>query len=147
MTTCERMLLLLIALAVALLAPVGARADSASSLEVVGSAEPLDAGLIRNVVQPAFEAAFPQYTLDYVGAAARTSVSNAEAGAGGPSVLLLDSPVLESPLVASGYSYNGQPWNTFSVARSWRALRSARSRFAERTLWWRVSPTASLRQG
>jgi ABC-type tungstate transport system permease subunit len=103
------MLLLLIAVAVALLAPVGARADSASSLEVIGSAEPPDAGLIRDVVQPAFEAAFPQYSFNYVGAAARTAVSNAEAGTGGPSVLLLDSPALESPFVAGGYSYNGQP--------------------------------------
>jgi ABC-type tungstate transport system permease subunit len=105
----KRILLLLLALAVALLAPAGARADSASSLEVVGSAEPVDAGLIRNVVQPAFEAAFPQYTFNYVGAAAGTAVFNAEAGTGGPSVLLLDSPALESPFVAGGYSYNEQP--------------------------------------
>jgi ABC-type tungstate transport system permease subunit len=107
----ERKLLLLTALAVALVAPVGAQADSASSLEVVGSAEPLDAGLIRNVVQPAFEAAFPQYTLNYAGAAAKVAVTNAETGAGGPSVLLLDGPALESPFVAGGYSYNGQPGN------------------------------------
>ena len=107
----ERILLLLIALAVALVAPVGAQADSASSLGVVGSAEPSDAGLIRNVVQPEFELAFPQYTLKYVASAAKTAVTNAEAGAGGPSVLLLDSPALESPFVADGYSYNGQPGN------------------------------------
>src|ERR1700722_16318885 len=107
----ERMLLLLIALAMALVAPVGAQADSASSLEVVGGAEPSDAGLIRNVVQPEFELAFPQYILKYVASAANTAVANAEAGAGGPSVLLLDSPALESPFVAGGYSYNGQPGN------------------------------------
>ncbi len=107
----ERILLLLVALVVALVAPVEAQADSASSLEVVGSAEPSDAGLIRNVVQPEFELAFPQYTLKYVASAANTAVTNAEAGAGGPSVLMLDSPALESPFVAGGYSYNGQPGN------------------------------------
>ncbi len=105
----KRIFLLFVALAVALLGPAGARADSTSSLEVVGSAEPVDAGLIRNVVQPAFEAAFPQYTFNYVGAAPGTTITSAETGTGGPSVLLLDSPALESPFVAGGYSYNGQP--------------------------------------
>jgi tungstate transport system substrate-binding protein len=103
--------ILLAALAVALLAPVGARADTASSLHVVGTAEPRDAGLISKVIEPAFEAAFPQYTLDYVASAASTAASNAVNGTGGPSVLLLDSPALGSAFVAGGNSYNGQPGN------------------------------------
>jgi ABC-type tungstate transport system permease subunit len=102
---------LLIALAVALLAPAGARADSASSLEVIGSSEPIEAELIRNVIQPAFAAAFPQFTFNYTGASPKTALSNAEQGTGGPSVLLLDSPALESPFVAGGFSDNGQPGN------------------------------------
>jgi ABC-type tungstate transport system permease subunit len=103
--------LLLIAFAAALLAPVAARADSTSSLDVVGTSEPIESGLIADVVQPAFAAAFPQYSFKYVGAAQRTALSNAEAGNGGPSVLILDSPAPGSSFVAGGNTYNGQPGN------------------------------------
>ncbi len=91
-----------------LLAPVPASADNASTVTVVGASGPADSGLIQHVVQPQFKAAFPQYTLNYTGSAASTAVQSAENGTGGPSVVFLDSPALESAFVAGGYSYENQ---------------------------------------
>jgi hypothetical protein len=83
-------------------------ADSASTLTVVGAAAPADSGVMENVIKPAFRAVFPQYSINYVSAAAGTAVASAENGIGGPSVLLVQSPALESSFVASGFSDNNQ---------------------------------------
>lgn len=97
------------AIAALLSAPAQAGADSASTVTVLGASGPSDSGLVQHVIQPQFKAAFPQYTLKYTGSSAGSAVQNAESGVGGPSVLLLDSPALESPFVAGGYSYENQP--------------------------------------
>ncbi len=88
-----------------LLSPTLAGADTSSSLTVVGTSDVSDSGLMPNVIQPAFTAAFPQYTFKYVGTATGTAIANAESGAGGPSVLIVHAPSLENQFVAGGFSY------------------------------------------
>jgi ABC-type tungstate transport system permease subunit len=83
-------------------------ADSTSMLTVVGASAPADAGAMENVIEPAFRAAFPQYTIAYNGSAPQAAVQSAENGTGGPSVLLVQSPARESSFVSHGFSYNNQ---------------------------------------
>jgi ABC-type tungstate transport system permease subunit len=87
-----------------LLVPALASADSASSLTVVGTSDVSDSGLIQNVVQPAFHAAYPQYTFKYVGTATGTAINDAETGSQGASVLIVHAASLENQFVANGYS-------------------------------------------
>jgi tungstate transport system substrate-binding protein len=106
----RRMLALYGALPVALilLAPAPASADSPSTLTVLGTSDISDSGLGPNLIQPAFNKAFPQFTFKYVGSATGTAIQNAENGVGGPSVLIVHAPSLESQFVAGGFSYNNQ---------------------------------------
>ncbi len=94
----------------ALLAPA-AGADTSSTLTVVGTSDVSDSGLVRNVIQPQFSAAFPQFTFKYVGSATGTAIQNAESGNGGPSVLIVHAASLENQFVAGGFSYNSQYGN------------------------------------
>jgi tungstate transport system substrate-binding protein len=88
-----------------LFAPALAAADTSSTLTVVGTSDVSDSGLMPNVIQPAFQAAYPQFTFKYVGTATGTAISNAESGAGGPSVLIVHAASLENQFVAGGFSY------------------------------------------
>ncbi len=88
-----------------LLTPSLARADSSSTLTVVGTSDVSDSGLMQNVIQPAFEAAYPQYTFKYIGTATGTAITDAETGAVGASALIVHAPSLENQFVAGGYSY------------------------------------------
>jgi ABC-type tungstate transport system permease subunit len=92
-------------LGLSLMAPAAASADSASSLTVIGTSDVSDSGLMTNVIQPAFQKAYPQYTFKYIGTATGTAISGAESGAQGASVLIVHAPSLESQFVAGGYSY------------------------------------------
>jgi tungstate transport system substrate-binding protein len=94
-----------------LLAPSLANADTASSLSIVGTSDVSDSGLIQNVVQPAFQAAFPQYAFKYTGSATGTAIQNAETGTGGPSMLIVHAASLETAFVQGGFSMNNQPGN------------------------------------
>ena len=91
--------------------PSPARADSASSLTVVGTSDVSDSGLWQNVLQPAFKAAYPQFSSAYSGSATGVAIGNAEAGTGGPSVLIVHAASLENQFVSGGYSYNNQYGN------------------------------------
>ena len=93
----------LLALALAL-APALTRADMPSSLTVVGTSDVSDSGLMQNLIQPMFSAAYPQFTFKYTGTASGTAISNAETGAGGPSVLIVHAATLENQFVAGGFS-------------------------------------------
>jgi tungstate transport system substrate-binding protein len=95
----------LLAAAVMLLAPSLASADTASTLSVVGTSDLSDSGLMPNLIQPAFSAAFPQFTFKYTGSATGTAIGNAETGTGGPSVLIVHAASLENQFVAGGFSY------------------------------------------
>jgi tungstate transport system substrate-binding protein len=101
----------LLAAAVMLLAPSLASADSASTLSVVGTSDVSDSGLMPNLIQPAFSAAYPQFTFKYTGSATGTAIGSAETGTGGPSVLIVHAASLENQFVAGGFSYNNQYGN------------------------------------
>jgi tungstate transport system substrate-binding protein len=96
-----------------------ASADTASTLTVVGTSDVSDSGLIQNLVEPEFHAQYPQYTFKYIGSATGVAINSAEAGTGGPSVLIVHAASLENTFVnptpaptgASSYSYNGQYGN------------------------------------
>jgi tungstate transport system substrate-binding protein len=97
-------LLGLMAAAVLLLTPALASADSASTLTVVGTSDVSDSGLIPNLIQPAFEKAFPQFTFKYIGTATGTAISDAETGSVGASALIVHAASLENQFVANGFS-------------------------------------------
>lgn len=89
-----------------------ADADSPTTLTIVGTSDVSDSGLFQNVIAPQFEAAYPQYHVQYFGTASGTAINDAETGAavsGGASVLLVHAASLENQFVANGYSYNSQP--------------------------------------
>jgi tungstate transport system substrate-binding protein len=92
--------------AAALLAPAAASADTASQLSVVGTSDVSDSGLIPNLIQPQFHAAFPQFAFKYTGTASGTAITDAEtASPTAYSVLIVHAPSLENQFVAGGYSY------------------------------------------
>ena len=45
--------------------PALASADTSSTLTVVGTSDVSDSGLMPNLIQPAFQKAYPQYTFKY----------------------------------------------------------------------------------
>src|ERR1700749_3152965 len=89
-----------------ILPPTPASADSASTLSIVGTSDVSDSGLIPNLIQPQFQAAFPQFTFKYTGSATGTAIQNAESGTGGPSMLIVHAPSLENQFVSGGFSMN-----------------------------------------
>lgn len=95
---------LLIAAAL-LLAPAAAGADDSSSLTVVGTSDVSESGLVQNVIQPQFNAAFPGITFKYIGTASGTAITSAETGSQGASVLIVHAPSLENQFVANGFSF------------------------------------------
>ena len=96
---------LLTALAL-MLTPALASADSASTLSIVGTSDVSDSGLIPGLIQPQFQAAFPQFTFKYTGSATGTAIQSAESGNGGPSMLIVHAPSLENQFVGDGFSMN-----------------------------------------
>ena len=98
----------LVAVAVLLGMPALASADSASTLTVIGTSDVSDSGLMQNVIEPAFHAAYPQYTFKYIGTATGTAITNSESGSQGASALIVHAASLENQFVAGGYSYNNQ---------------------------------------
>ena len=82
-----------------------------TTLTVVGTSDVSDSGLIPNLVKPEFQAAYPQYTLNYVGSATGVAIQSAESGNGSPSALIVHAASLENQFVAGGYSYKNQYGN------------------------------------
>ncbi len=101
----------LLAAAALLLTPALASADNASTLTVDGTSDVSDSGLMANLIQPAFSAAYPQFTFKYNGSATGTAINNAKSGNGGPSVLIVHAASLENQFVGDGFSYNNQYGN------------------------------------
>jgi ABC-type tungstate transport system permease subunit len=88
-----------------------ARADSSSTLTVVGTSDVSDSGLVQNVIMPDFENAYPQFSFHYIGTATGTAIKDAETGANEPSALIVHAASLENQFVANGFSYEqyGRP--------------------------------------
>jgi len=83
--------------------PAPAQADDAGTLTVVGTSDIFDSTLVQSVIKPGFEAAFPQYTLNYVSKGTGAAIAYAEAGTA--SALIVHAASLENQFVAQGYSH------------------------------------------
>ncbi len=94
----------LLATVTLLIVPALARADTSSTLTVVGTSDVSDSGLIANLIQPDFSKAYPQFTFKYIGTATGTAITDAETGSQGASVLIVHAASLENQFVAGGYS-------------------------------------------
>jgi ABC-type tungstate transport system permease subunit len=100
--------------ALALLAlPTLSRADTSSTLTIVGTSDVSDSGLMPNLIIPQFHAAYPQFALPvYDGNATLAAIDIAENETGndynGSSVLIVHAASLENQFVAGGYSMDNQ---------------------------------------
>ena len=82
-------------------APAG-RADTPSTLTVVGTSDVSDSGLVANLIKPMFQAAYPGITLNYVPKGTSAAIAYAEAGTA--SALIVHAASVENQFVANGYS-------------------------------------------
>jgi ABC-type tungstate transport system permease subunit len=98
----------LVAAAVLMLAPSLASAADPGTLNIVGTSDVSDSGLVPNLIKPAFQAAFPQYTLNYTGKATGTAINLAKTGSGSPSMLIVHAASLENQFINDGFSLNNQ---------------------------------------
>jgi tungstate transport system substrate-binding protein len=80
------------------LTPATSHADTSSTITVVGTSDVFDSDLIQNVIKPDFEAANPQYTLNYVSLGTGAAITYAESGTA--SALLVHAASLENQFVA-----------------------------------------------
>lgn len=94
--------LVLAVVAAQLVYATASRADDASTLTVVGTSDVYDSNLVQTVLKPGFEAAYPQYTLNYVSKGTGAAIAYAEAGTA--SALLVHAAALENQFVDGGYS-------------------------------------------
>jgi tungstate transport system substrate-binding protein len=103
----RRRLSVLVAAALALALPAAllpaVAQDDSSTLTVVGTSDVFDSNLVQTVLKPGFEAAFPQYHLNYVSKGTGAAIDYAEAGTA--SALIVHAASLENQFVAQGYSY------------------------------------------
>jgi tungstate transport system substrate-binding protein len=91
-----------VSVAAVILARSPVRADDSSTVTIVGTSDVVDSNLVADVLQPDFEAAYPQYTLKYVSQGTGPAIATAESGAA--SGLLVHAASLENQFVAAGYS-------------------------------------------
>jgi tungstate transport system substrate-binding protein len=89
-------------LAAITLTPAASHADTSSTVTVVGTSDVFDSDLMQNVIKPDFEAANPQYSLNYVSLGTGAAITYAEAGTA--SALLVHAASVENSFVAGGYS-------------------------------------------
>jgi tungstate transport system substrate-binding protein len=75
---------------------------TASTVIVQGTTDVRDAGLLEEVIEPGFHAAYPQYELKYIAVGTGQAIANAKAGQG--DALMVHAPTQEKPLVEEGYS-------------------------------------------
>ena len=78
------------------------QADDANTLTVVGTSDVFDSNLVQAVLEPGFEAAYPQYDLNYVSKGTGAAIAYAEAGTA--SAMLVHAASLENQFVDQGYS-------------------------------------------
>ena len=91
--------------AAALLAPALASAATSTTLTAVGTSDVSDSGLMQNVIQPEFHAAYPQFTFKYIGTATGEAITDVETGSEGASILIVHAASIENQFVADGFSY------------------------------------------
>ena len=91
-----------IALLVLALALIVVPAAGASQVIVQGTTDIRDAGLLEEVIEPGFHAAYPQYELKYIPVGTGQALTNAKAGQG--DAVVTHAPSLEKTFVEEGYS-------------------------------------------
>jgi ABC-type tungstate transport system permease subunit len=96
-----RSLAALAGLLVALIVPAAALGQT--QIVVQGTTDTRDAGLVDDVIVPGFQAAYPQYTLQYIAVGTGQALTNAKAGQG--DAVMTHSAALEADFVNEGYSY------------------------------------------
>lgn len=105
-TSLRRKVALLIGAALVVPAPLvavsPAHADDAATLTIVGTSDVFDSFLVQTVLKPQFEAAYPQYTLNYVSRGTGAAIAYAKSGAA--SAMIVHAAALENQFVADGYS-------------------------------------------
>lgn len=74
----------------------------ASTVTVQGTTDIRDAGLLEDVIEPGFAAAYPQYALKYIAVGTGQAIANAKAGQG--DALVTHAPTQEKTFVEEGYS-------------------------------------------
>ena len=79
-------------------APAGA-----SDVRVEGTTDTTDSGLIQDIIQPGFQAAYPQYTLKYHATGTGAALTNARAGQA--DAVLTHAPPTEAQFVQDGFSF------------------------------------------
>lgn len=95
--------------ALALPGLAGAQVFSNPNMNIVGTSDVSDSGLMANVIIPDFKAANPQgsspaLNIQYFGSATGTAITNAETGVDTPSMLIVHAASLENQFVANGFS-------------------------------------------
>jgi tungstate transport system substrate-binding protein len=75
---------------------------SASTVIVQGTTDVRDAGLLQDVIEPGFHAAYPQYDLKYIAVGTGQAIANAKAGQG--DALMVHAPTQEKAFVEEGWS-------------------------------------------
>ncbi len=85
---------------------------AASPVVVQGTTDVRDAGLLQDVIEPGFHAAYPQYELKYIAVGTGQAIANAKAGQG--DALMVHAPSQEKPLVEEGYSLEPRGRAVFS---------------------------------
>jgi len=75
---------------------------AASPVIVQGTTDVRDAGLLEEVIEPGFRAAYPQYELKYIAVGTGAAITAAKAGQG--DALMVHAPSSEKPFVEEGYS-------------------------------------------
>jgi len=89
-------------LTIASLSVPAAHADDAGTFTVVGTSDVFDSNLVQTILEPGFEAAYPQYNLQYVSKGTGAAIAYAQAGTA--SALIVHAAALENQFVADGYS-------------------------------------------
>jgi tungstate transport system substrate-binding protein len=74
----------------------------ATPVIVQGTTDVRDAGLLEEVIEPGFHAAYPQYEMKYIAVGTGQAIANAKAGQG--DALLVHAPSQEKTFVEEGYS-------------------------------------------
>jgi tungstate transport system substrate-binding protein len=74
----------------------------ASTVIVQGTTDIRDAGLLQDVIEPGFHAAYPQYEMKYIAVGTGAAIANVKAGQG--DALVVHAPTQEKPFVEEGWS-------------------------------------------
>lgn len=78
------------------------QADGPTPLAIVGTSDVSDSDLMSKVIKPGFEAAHPEYRLDYTGTGTGQAIGQAKTGVF--SALIVHAASLENQFVADGFS-------------------------------------------